>query len=180
VKPITLELHCSVAIRPAVESDLPKLEWGGQYAHFRDVYRRTFQEHQRHRRLMLVADLQGYPVGQIFLQFSSGDVSFADGRTRAYLYSLRVMEPVQGLGLGTRLIQAAEDELRGRGFSWAVIAAAIENPGALRLYERLGYQVFSEDPGRWEYVDHQGRLRTVVEPCYVLEKRIAHVREAQL
>ena len=173
MKPPTYDLHLKCTIRPAVEGDLPKLEWGGQYIHFREIYRRTFLEQQNRRRLMLVADIGGYPVGQIFLQFSSGDLSFADGHDRAYLYSLRVMEPFQRQGLGTRLIQAAEDLLRERGFHWTTIAAARDNPGAQRLYQRLGYKIFTEDPGRWEYIDHEGKVRTVVEPCYVMEKRIA-------
>jgi ribosomal protein S18 acetylase RimI-like enzyme len=121
---------------------------------------------------MLVADVQGYPVGQVFVQFSSGDLAFADGHTRGYLYSLRVIEALQGIGLGTRLIQAAESALRARRFTWAVIAAARDNPRALQLYQRLGYQIFTEDPGRWDFIDHEGKLRTVVEPCWVLEKRL--------
>ncbi len=164
-------VHC--AIRAAVEEDLPKLEWGGQYIPFREVFRRTFQDQQRRRRLMLVADAGGYPIGQVFMQFSSGDPSFADGRSRGYLYSLRVMEPFQRRGLGSRLVQAAEEVLRERGYHWTTIAAARENDGAVRLYERLGYSIFAEDPGQWEYIDHEGKVRHVVEPCYVMEKRIA-------
>ncbi len=156
-----------------MESDLSKLEWGGQFTHFREVFKRTFDEQKHNRRLMLVADVGQYPVGQVFVQFTSGDLAFADGRTRGYLYSLRVMEPLQRHGLGTRLIAAAEEVLRARGFKWAVIAAAQDNPGAQRLYERLGYTIFTDDPGRWEYIDHEGKLRTVVEPAYVMEKRIA-------
>ncbi len=173
MKPFSLDLHFKCVFRPAVEADLPKLEWGGQYTHFREIFRRTFQEQQHRRRLMLVAAVSDYPIGQVFIQFSSGDLSFADGHDRAYLYSLRVMEPFQRNGLGTRLVQAAEDLLRERGFHWTTIAAARDNPGAQRLYQRLGYKIFTEDPGRWEYVDHEGKLRTVVEPCYVMEKRIA-------
>jgi ribosomal protein S18 acetylase RimI-like enzyme len=167
-----LRLTLEVVIRAAQADDLARLEWGGQYAHFRDVFRRTFEEQRASRRLMLVADLRGYPVGQIFVQFTSGDRAFADGRTRGYLYSLRVLEPLQRLGLGTRLMEAAEAALGARGFEWAVIAAAKDNPAALRLYERRGYRVFSDDPGRWEFVDHEGRLRSVVEPCWVLERRL--------
>lgn len=173
MKSIVFDLTLKCSIRAALASDLPKLEWGGQYTHFRDIFRRTFEEQQHRRRLMLVADVGGYPVGQVFLQFSSGDLSFADGRDRAYLYSLRVMEPFQRRGLGTRLIGAAEELLRERGFHWTTIAAARDNAAAQRLYQRLGYRIFTEDPGRWDYVDHEGKLRTVVEPCYVMEKRIA-------
>jgi len=164
-------LKCT--IRLATEADLPKLEWDGRYRHFRDLFHRTFEEQRVGRRLMLVADVDGYPVGQVFVQLTSSDHVFADGRQRGYLYSLRVKEPFQRQGLGTRLIQAAEAALRQRGYSWAVIAAAKENPSARRLYERLGYRVFTEDPGHWQYTDTEGVVHTVVEPCWVLEKRLS-------
>ena len=166
-------LHMTCVIRTATEADLPKLEWGGQFRHFRDLFRRTFEEQRAGRRLMLIADVAGYPVGQVFIQLSSTDRSFADGRNRGYLYSLRVMEPFQRHRVGTRLLTAAEALLRQRGYSWAVIAAAKDNPGARRLYERLGYRAFKEDPGEWQYTDPEGQVHTVVEPCWVMEKRIA-------
>jgi ribosomal protein S18 acetylase RimI-like enzyme len=169
-------LYITCRIRPAVESDLLKLEWGGQYRHFRKLMRQTFDEHRVGRRLMLVADVNGYPIGQVFIQFVSSDTIFADGRERGYLYSLRVMEPFQRHRIGTRLVEAAERALRARGYSWSVIAASKDNPGARRLYERLGYAVFLEDPGQWQYTDHEGNIQTVVEPCWVMEKRLVGVR----
>lgn len=174
----SFSLHLTCTIRPAVEADLPKLEWGGQYRHFRRLFRQTFEEQRAGRRLMLVADVGGYPIGQVFIQFASSDSSFADGRHRGYLYSLRVMEPFQRHHIGTRLIEAAEQVLRERGYTWAVIAAAKDNPRARSLYERLGYTVFSEDPGYWQYTDPDGIVQTVVEPCWVMEKRLIPQEEA--
>jgi len=76
------------------------------------------------------------------------------------------------MGVGTHLITEAETMLREGGFRWATIAAAKENAGARRLYERLGYRVFAEDPGNWSYIDHAGSLRHVHEPCWIMEKRL--------
>ena len=56
---------------------------------------------------MLVADCNDFPIGHIFIQLSSGEQHIADGRRRAYLYSLRVMDMFQGRGIGTRLIDEA-------------------------------------------------------------------------
>ncbi len=167
---ITLEL--SVELRLATYSDLPKLEWFGQYSHFRTLFRRTYQEQLQHRRLMLVADCNNFPIGHIFIQLSSGEQRIADGRRRAYLYSLRVMEMFQDHGIGTRLILEAEMLAAERGFRWVTIAAAKDNLRARRLYERLGYRVFGEDEGKWSYLDHENRMRYVHEPCWVLEKSI--------
>lgn len=168
----TITLEMPVAFRLATYSDLPKLEWYGQYTHFRALFRRTYQEQLQNRRLMLVADCNQFPIGHVFIQLSNSEQRISDGRQRAYLYSLRVMEMFQGHGIGTRLLHEAEILAAEQGFRWVTIAAAKDNPRARRLYERLGYRVFGEDEGKWSYLDHQNRMRYVHEPCWVLEKRI--------
>lgn len=164
-----LLLHLAVTFRPADRSDLPKLEWHGEYTHFRRVYRNTFDEQRAGRRLMLIADVNQYPIGQVFIQLENSD-SWWQGVKRSYLYSLRVMDVFQRQGIGTALLQEAERILVERGYGVVGIAAARDNPGARRLYERLGYGVVAEDAGRWHYVDHEGRTRHVAEPCWILEK----------
>jgi len=159
-------------VRDARETDLEALEWGDEYAHYRKVYRRTFDETRTGRRVMLLAEWNGELAGQVFLQLRSTDPEFADGKDRGYLYSLRVKGAYRGLGIGTRLVVAAEARLREQGYREAVVAAAKGNPAARRLYERLGYQVFMEDPGQWSYIDHLEQRREVIEPCWVLVKRL--------
>lgn len=161
-------LRLEVCIRPARQDDLPQLEWFGQYRHYRDVFRRTFQEQQDGSRLMLVADVDGFPVGQVFINFANGRQEAA----RGYLYALRVLEPFRGRGIGTRLIREAERLLREQGCRWATIAASKENTAARRLYERLGYEVYAEDPGQWTYTDDQGRVQQVDEPAWMFGKRL--------
>ncbi|MDX2159785.1 MAG: GNAT family N-acetyltransferase [bacterium] len=160
----TLTLH--LRFRAARLDDLPKLEWYGQYAHFRNLFRKTFREQQKGRRLMLIAECNQFPVGHIFMQTGS------EKPYCTYFYSFRVMEHFRGCGIGTRLIQEAETIALTYGYRRAAIAAAKDNPGARRLYERMGYQVMGEDAGRWSYVDHENRVRHVHEPCWVLEKSL--------
>jgi ribosomal protein S18 acetylase RimI-like enzyme len=160
-----------VTIRIGTQADLPKLEWYGQYAHHRNLFRRAFQEQQTGRRLMLIADSNSFPIGRVFIHFVRQDHE----NRWAYLYSLRVMEMFRGYGIGTCLIQEAESIILDRRFQWSTIAAAKENRAALRLYERLGYEVFAEDAGNWSYTDHNGMTRQVHEPCWLLRKQI-HLR----
>ncbi len=165
----TIIVPLSITLRPATRDDLPKLEWYGQYIHYRNLFRRAFREQQLGRRLILVADCNGFPVGHIFIQFIEPDASL---ERRAYLYSFRVMEMFRGQGIGTHLLQEAELILQERGYVSATISVAKDNPAARRLYERLGYRIFAEDEGRWRYVDHRGTLRLVHEPCWMLHKQI--------
>jgi ribosomal protein S18 acetylase RimI-like enzyme len=168
----TIPVQFDVVLRLADRADLPKLEWGGEYTHFRRVFQRTYEEQLAGQRLMIVADVNNYPIGQVFVQLDSHDDIIFGARKRGYLYSLRVMAAFQHKGIGTALIREAESMLHERGYWTVSIAAAKDNIGARRLYERLGFRVFTEDDGRWHYVDHEGRTRYVVEPCWVLEKNL--------
>lgn len=167
---INLSLH--VRIRAAESDDLPKLELDGQFIQFRNLFRRAYREQQTGQRLLLVADADGAIVGRLFILFHSGDPNIADGQERAYLYSFFVLAPLRGKGLGTRMVNYAENLLIERGYQYVTIAVAKDNLGALRLYERLDYMRLREDPGKWSYTDHMGRLHRMNEPCWILEKKL--------
>lgn len=167
-----LTLHLDVHFRAARLDDLPKLEWFGQYAHYRRLFRRTFDEQQRGVRLMLLAEVGGFPVGQVFIHFSNRECRRGQSGARGYLYALRVLDPFQGQGIGSRLIAEAEQVLRARGYRRAVIAAAKDNERARRLYERLGYAVYAEDDGDWDFVDDQGQVQHVHEPAWMMQKQL--------
>lgn len=166
------DIDLPVLIRTATAEDVRCLEWDREMWAFRELFEQAYQEMLQGRRLMLVADVGGHPVGRLFVHLSAGNWVYADGSTRAYLYSLHVMGPLQGRGIGTRLIQAAEQELCQRGFQWATIAVAVENDGARRLYERLGYTVFRRDDSRWSYSDPEGRRHEIREVCWALKKAL--------
>lgn len=161
-----------LTIRPLAAADLPQLEWEGEYTHQRPVFQRTFADVERGTRLMLVAVVGEQVVGQVFVQLRSSEPEFANAGRRGYLYSLRVRPEWRGHGLGSQLIAAAEAELLARGYGEAAISAGKDNLGARRLYERLGYRVFKDDPGEWWFTDVNGVLQHIQEPCWVMEKVI--------
>jgi ribosomal protein S18 acetylase RimI-like enzyme len=170
ISAITLQMP--VQLRIAQSEDISKLEWFGQYRHYRNLFRVAYREQLKGGRLILIAAIHEFPIGHIFIQLKSGNVRIADGVQRAYFYSFRVMEMFRGEGLGSRLVQEAECLIVDRGYRFATIAVAKNNDGALRLYRRLGYQIFASDPGQWSYVDHRGVKRFVEEPCWLLEKQV--------
>jgi ribosomal protein S18 acetylase RimI-like enzyme len=174
--PIHIEAHGETFIIRAVEeTDLPALEWEGEYTHFRIVFRQAYEDMLAGSRLLLVMERRtlGDLVGQVFLQFSSSDPRFADGRGRGYLYALRVKSQFRRRGLGTRLIRAAEDALIATGMQSVSIGVAKENPRARALYERLGYRILAELPGEWSYIDNVGQIRQVVEPAWLMQKKLS-------
>jgi ribosomal protein S18 acetylase RimI-like enzyme len=165
----------TVTIRMGCEADLPALEWGGEYRHFRQVYRRAMDEAQRGQRALLVAEFEGLVVGQLFVQFRGTDISGERRGRYGYLHAFRVRPPFRNRGIGTRLVTQAETILRQHGCGKALIAVALGNQPALALYQRLGYAVTGRDRGEWSYVDHQGRVCHVSEPSFVLEKTLPPV-----
>ena len=115
-----------------------------------------------------VADCNGFPIGHVFILFMDDE----QGNKQAYFYSLRVMEMFHSQGIGTHLMTEAETCVATQGYNYVTIAAAKTNHAARRLYERLGYEVFTDDKGEWSYTDHLGKVRHVKEPCWLLHKTV--------
>ena len=88
------------------------------------------------------------------------------------IYQLDVLEPFQGLGLGTRLIEEAERRIKARGFELAMMGVEDDNPRARELYERLGYGFLKREQESWEYLDEAGVNRTHSTSCAVLAKSL--------
>lgn len=161
-------------IRTLEENDLAALEWDGAYITFRRLFRQAYEEMRAGTRLLLVLEHKSSReiIGQVFIQWNSSDMRLADGCERGYFYALRVKPQFQGRGLGTQLLRSAEDILRRRQMHIASIGVEITNQRARALYERLGYRLIGEDPGRWSYIDHRGKECEVIEPAWLLEKRL--------
>lgn len=168
----TIRLALDVVFRTAEREDLPKLEWYGKYIHFRRMFQKTYEEQLLGQRLMLLAVVNDFPIGQVFIQLETFTDFFTDMRKRGYLYSLRVMDAFQRQGIGSALIQEAEHILVAQRYDTISIAVAKDNLGARRLYERMGFRVTSDDSGRWSYVDHEGRTQYVNEPSWIMEKSL--------
>jgi ribosomal protein S18 acetylase RimI-like enzyme len=165
-------LH-TVDIRHIRKSDLPALEWDGEYSHFRQIYTDAYNRSVRGMSVLWVADLPGAGIiGQVFIQFSCDRPELADGHYRAYLYSFRIKPAYRSAGLGTRILEVVELDLFKRGFHYLTLNVARDNPRAQQLYERLGYKVVAPEPGIWSYIDPDGVWHQVEEPAWRMEKRL--------
>jgi ribosomal protein S18 acetylase RimI-like enzyme len=162
-----------VQIRQLEQTDLPALEWDGEFSHFRRLFGEIFQSMRNRRAVMWGADLYGIGlIGQVFVQLDSARPEMADGFYRAYFYGFRIKPAYRGEGLGALMLKIAENDLLQRKFSLATLNVGQDNHDALRFYERHGYRVVTEDPGRWSYVDELGLRHEVHEPAWRMEKRL--------
>ncbi|WP_394846747.1 GNAT family N-acetyltransferase [Pendulispora brunnea] len=130
----TFEATFSAIIRPAHEGDLVALEWFGQFTHDRAIIEHTYLQQQRDEALILVAEVQGFPSGQVWL-----DLTRKRDTSIGIIWAFRVIDCLQGLGIGARLIAAAEAVFVARGFATSELEVDVENTRARNLYSRLGY-----------------------------------------
>jgi ribosomal protein S18 acetylase RimI-like enzyme len=162
-----------IQIRHIRRSDLPALEWDGEYQHFRRVYADAYARSEKGLSILWAAELIGTGIiGQVFIQLTCDRPELGDGRCRAYLYSFRIKPDYRGFGLGTKILAVVEEDLRQRGFEIITLNFAKDNPGAQRLYLRNGYKVIAHEPGIWWYPDDNGDWHQVNEPAWRMEKQL--------
>jgi GNAT superfamily N-acetyltransferase len=117
------------------EQDVQALEWTGLFSGHRQIIQDTYNRQQRGEALILLGVANDFPFAQVWLDFTRRGTS---QRPRAW--ALRVLPPLQGLGIGTWMLKAAERVAKQRGAQDIEIGVETDNFDAQRLYERLGYR----------------------------------------
>jgi ribosomal protein S18 acetylase RimI-like enzyme len=88
---------------------------------------------------VVVARRDGQPVGYALAQFHHGpDDTWPTSDRIGEIESLAVLPDERGAGLGTELLDVAEDELANRGATTVAIAVMVGNDAAQRFYESRG------------------------------------------
>lgn len=151
-------------IRTVTDEDLPKLIWKGLEEWEETIYK-EFAEREEKGTLWLVAEENGEPVGQILATVKG---KFG----KPYLSALRVRPDLRGKGIGTQLIQKAEEALKRQGASIITISVDVENR-AIRLYERLGYVRVGEVRKEHWVRTYKGKQIEEDIVLYDLEKHIS-------
>jgi ribosomal protein S18 acetylase RimI-like enzyme len=161
-------LRAEIAIRPCERGDLPGLEWYGLFSAHREVFRDAFARQERGEDLMLLAVLNGFPVGQTWI-----DLARRRAESAGLLWAVRVYPFLQGMGIGTRLLRAAEEALRARDYEWAEIGVEKSNPRARRLYERQGYRIVGELREEFRFTRPDGEAASEALEEWVLRKCVS-------
>jgi ribosomal protein S18 acetylase RimI-like enzyme len=156
-----------IVIRPCRAEDLPTLEWFGLFEPHRQIIRETFDRHRRGEVVMLVADVNGVPSGQAWI-----DARREGAGPAGVLWAVRVFPCLQNCGIGSRLIAAAEHVLRAHDCHFVEVQVEKDNPAARRLYERLGYQVFGERREDYHFTTPDGSRATLPLDQWVLQKAL--------
>jgi ribosomal protein S18 acetylase RimI-like enzyme len=163
----TYRLSLELELRACRESDLERLEWFGMFTHHRSIIRDTWQQHLAGVQEMLVVDLDGFPVAQIWV-----DLHKRADRGGAVLWAVRCLPLLSQRGIGQWMLREAEERLKARGFVLAEIGVEKHNARARRLYEQLGYHKVSELAERYSYTPPGGSEVWALADQWIMHKRL--------
>jgi ribosomal protein S18 acetylase RimI-like enzyme len=146
--------------------DLQSIGWSGTPSHVRSVRDALDRVGFGEVEYLAVRAPDGRPV-------SKGGIDYAAHQGAGTFWQLATHPDLQGLGLGTRLIEEGERRIRNRGVEWAVVGVEPSNPRARALYERLGYEPFGREHASWTTEDQRGRLVPYETEVELLRKRLS-------
>lgn len=156
-----------IAIRRARRDDLRDLEWFGRFTHHREIIEEAYERQEEDTNVMLVADLNGAPVGQVWI-----DLEKKEDEDIGVLWAIRVFPWFRNMKIGGHLVMAAERLLARRGYCYAELGVEKQNEGARRFYERNGYDVVGDIHECYDYTTPSGRhIRTCIDE-WTMRKRV--------
>lgn len=156
----------SVTIRLGIEDDLEPLEWDQQLASHRALLAQAYRRYERGEALFLVAETAHIPVGQLWVDLTRG------GAGSARLWAFRVLPSLRGLGIGTRLLRAAERSMAARGLRMAETGCEKSEARARRFYEQRGYGLSHEERDHYTYETPSGERVEATSDMWILRKRL--------
>ena len=161
---MSAEIRLPIHVRDLTHSDLPHCTWSGSALHLLVV------ENELDRAAAGVADYLAVCAATSDLPLAIGGIDYELAPGAGSIHQLATMPALQSCGLGTALIEAAEDRIRRRGLLRAELGVEQDNPRARALYERLGYVVFDVRPDSWDEEAPDGTIRRYETECAIMAK----------
>jgi ribosomal protein S18 acetylase RimI-like enzyme len=91
----------------------------------------------------MIAEGRGRPVGYALVTLGEGSCGWETGRRVADVETLSVLPDARGRGIGTRLMDAVEEQLAGLGVRELRLLVIAPNADALDFYEARGMTTVS-------------------------------------
>jgi ribosomal protein S18 acetylase RimI-like enzyme len=159
------EVVVPLTIRDLTAEDLPSCAWLGSAAYLASVGRALERARRGEADYLAVCPPSGLPV-------ALGGADYAKTPAAGRLQQLAVYPALQSCGIGTLLIQAAEQRIRSRGLLRAELKVEESNPRARALYERLGYVAYGREPASWDTEAPDGSLTRHETICTLMGKEL--------
>ena len=159
------KFNLTCVFRTAIESDLPKLEWFGQFFEHRQIIGEAFGAQRRGEGLILVAAVDDFPVAQLWVRLPPSRLP--------RFWAFRVMQPLQGLGIGSHLLRLGEKVLISLRFASCEVGVEKSDVAVRRLYEKMGYRLTHGQIEGYSYVTPNGEVRTGKADQWILQKKLS-------
>jgi ribosomal protein S18 acetylase RimI-like enzyme len=158
-------IKSDVVIDDLHESDLAEISWSGTKTHVQHVAKELKRVSSGDSEYIAVRN----PKGQALAIGLIDHVRYEDA---SEIGQLSTDPALQGRGLGTILIEAAELRIRDRGHTWSILGVEVENVRARKLYERLGYSFYVQETDSWTAEDQDGNEYLHIADTVLLRKRV--------
>lgn len=155
----TVPLELALTVRDVRPEDLVDLGWSGGPAHVDALATALQRSYTGEVALIMIIAPNGNSI-------AVGGVDFTRRPGGGELWMLSVRGGWQSLGVGSMLINALEDRVRGRGLPRATLSVEHDNPRAESLYRRLGYRRTGTELDGWSI----GPARSYATVCFTMAK----------
>jgi ribosomal protein S18 acetylase RimI-like enzyme len=153
-------------VRDLTPEDLPSCAWSGSPLHLKSVARALERARRGEMDYLAACPPSGLPVGL-------GAIDYDENPGAGTLTQLSVHGALQSCGIGTLLIQGAEQRILGRGLRRAELGVEQINPRARALYERLGYVAYSRALESWDEQAADGSIFRYETMCTLMRKELS-------
>lgn len=158
--------HPPVTVRSCTESDLDLLLQSWPLPG--DVHQSHWLSQETGSSTYLVAWRSAEPLGSVVIRWPTVGAAGSPE-----LCHLQVRKQFRCQGVGTLLVRDVEQQVLARGINSLTIAVGLDNPDALRLYERLGYQQTNVIvPREYDWTDQDGVTHHEIEHNQILLRRL--------
>ena len=153
----------SLTIDDLTNSDLPAITWSGSATHMESVAGKLAKVASGSVEYLVARAPSGQPIAKACIDYSEHPGA-------GTLTQLATLSELQGYGIGTRIIEAAEARIRQHGQHMAIMGVEDSNPRARALYERLGYKPTGREKVSWTETNEKGEPYLFETEVVVLSK----------
>jgi ribosomal protein S18 acetylase RimI-like enzyme len=157
------EIVLPLTVRDLTAADLPACRWSGGRSHLGAIAGELDRAARGESEYLVVCPPSGLPV-------ALGGIDYVKIPGAGVLWQLAVHGMLQSCGIGTILIQAAEQRIRARGLRRAELGVEECNPRARALYERLGYVAYGSATESWDDDATDGSVVRYETVCTLMRK----------
>lgn len=147
-------------------TDIPAIFWSGNKNHLKIVEQQL--RSNKAVNTLAIRTPDNTILAKAYVDHTTSDLASTIGQ-------LATHPELQSLGIGTRLIEAAESLMISLGKSVSILGVETINRRALKLYDRLGYEPQHLETHHWDVTGSDGELQPYEATVQIMHKPLSHL-----